>query len=222
MRAWVEVIRATISAEWPEFEITSSFAAFSLKTDGRSHGASEAQRRTMLERLGRAFLETSEGDPELAGHENLKLWRQFQLCWPYALKIVGTQAESAQKDFLCWNESLKRAAQNGNDVRSLQTLVHSGLASTGAGTSNSERDFAAIRRRVNNPLIAEAERSLDDFMARARKTSSELDKKNALCEAARKIWASGFGRPRISGSQRKFPNWKGSSSKAKARFSLKI
>lgn len=74
MRAWVEVIRATISAEWPEFEITSSFAAFSLKTDGRSHGASEAQRRTTLERLGRAFLETSEGDPELVDHENLQLW----------------------------------------------------------------------------------------------------------------------------------------------------
>lgn len=222
MRAWVEVIRATISAEWPEFEITSSFAAFSLKTDGRSHGPSNEQRRTMLERLARAFLEAAEGDEDLMHHGNLQVWRQFTLCWPYASKIVGTQTESAQRDFLCWNESVKRAAQNGHDVRSLKTLVNAGLASTGAGTSNSERDFAAIRRRVNQPLIAEAERSLDGFLARVKKTSSGLDKKKALCEAARKIWASGFDRPRLSGNERKFPNWKGASSKAKARLSPKI
>ena len=71
MRAWVEVIRATISAEWPEFEITSSFAAFSLKTDGRSHGPSNEQRRTMLERLARAFLEAAEGDEDLMHHASL-------------------------------------------------------------------------------------------------------------------------------------------------------
>ena len=83
-----------------------------------------------------------------------------------------------------------------------------------------EREFAAIRRRVNQPLVAEAERSMDGFLAGARKTSSELDKKKALCQAACKIWASGFDRPRISGNQRKFPNWKGASSKAKARLNL--
>ena len=97
--AWVEVIRATISAEWPEFEITSSSAAFSLKTDGRSHGPSDGERRAMLERLACAFLEAAEDDEELMNHGNLRVWRQFKSVLDVCFENCGNSDRVCPKGF---------------------------------------------------------------------------------------------------------------------------
>jgi hypothetical protein len=203
MAAWVKVAKAMVQVEWPDFELINSFGVF----QARDNVHSEAEQRLMLERLaapllmdGRAF--SHEEKENLMIH----LWRQYQTCKPFAFKVASRLTGSPDKAFLCWIESVRKARNNGHDVRSLQTLVHAGLASVGASTSNCERDFAALRERSNS-TVAEVERFLQEFMSSMKSGPQAMERKKALCQAARRVWKIGFGKPRASGKRRKSFNW---------------
>ena len=149
--------------------------------------------QTKLERLCLAFLNSADN---LATCVQVR--KQYDLCRPFALKLAASSASAGKKDFQCWMQSVKRARQNKYDVDQLMTLIHHGLASTGATTANSERDFAAVRKRANNTAVAEVERILQTY------PGDRHDKRTiALCKRAQRIWRCGFGRPRASGQKRR-------------------
>lgn len=219
MAAWVEVARATMQYEWPDFELINSFGVFQTTENGHSSN----EQRLMLERLATPILLDGRQMTDAAKADSLfQLWRQFQTCRSYAVKISGRFEKSPQKDYLCWTESVRKAKRNGIDVALLETLVSAGLASVGATTASSERDFAAMRKR-SNPTVAEVERFLQSFMEGIKTDNKAMDKKKTLCEAAQQVWRQGFGAPRASGEKRKSSNWTNGlrKKKVKACFLIK-
>lgn len=199
MACWVELARATVQYEWPDFELINSFGVFQTKENAHSSD----EQRVMLERLAAPLL--LDGRQPNSEEEKadclIRLWRQYQMCKPFAIKIAGRFATSPRKDFLCWTESVRKAKANGNDVSLLETLVAAGLASMGATTSSSERDFAAMRKRAN-PSVAEVERFIQNFMVSLKNDNNAMDKKQSLCKHAQRVWQQGFGAPRASGQAR--------------------
>ena len=215
MASWVEVARATMQYEWPDFELINSLGVF--QTREGNHSSDE--RRLMLDRLVTPILLDGL---QLTNDEKadylIQVWRQYQMCRPFAVKIAGRFATSPQKDYLCWTESVRKAKKNGHDVSLLESLVSAGLASVGATTANSERDFAAMRKRTN-PTVAEVERFLQTFMGDLNTDANAMDKKNKLCQKARQVWQKGFGTPRVSGEKRKSLNWANGLRKKKVKAS---
>lgn len=215
MASWVEVARATMQYEWPDFELINSLGVF--QTREGNHSSDE--RRLMLDRLVTPILLDGR---QLTNDEKadylIQVWRQYQMCRPFAVKIAGRFATSPQKDYLCWTESVRKAKKNGHDVSLLESLVSAGLASVGATTANSERDFAAMRKRTN-PTVAEVERFLQTFMGGLNTDANAMDKKNQLCQKARQVWQKGFGTPRVSGEKRKSLNWANGLRKKKVKAS---
>ena len=215
MASWVEVARATMQYEWPDFELINSLGVF--QTREGNHSSDE--RRLMLDRLVTPILLDGR---QLTNDEKadylIQVWRQYQMCRPFAVKIAGRFATSPQKDYLCWTESVRKAKKNGHDVSLLESLVSAGLASVGATTANSERDFAAMRKRTN-PTVAEVERFLQTFMGGLNTDANAMDKKNKLCQKARQVWQKGFGTPRVSGEKRKSLNWANGLRKKKVKAS---
>ena len=192
MQSWVKLARSTVLAEWPEFELLQSFALFSLDDNGVP--LSQVDQQTKLERLSVAFLKSDDRVATCA-----KVRRQYDLCRPFAVKLAsGSPASAGKKDFEFWMQSAKRARQNKHDVDQLMTLIHHGLASTGASTANSERDFAAVRKRSNNTAVAEVERILQTYPGSCHDKTTI-----ALCKRAQRIWRCGFGRPRASGPKKR-------------------
>lgn len=124
----------------------------------------------------------------------IQVWRQYQMCRPFAVKIAGRFATSPQKDYLCWTESVRKAKKNGHDVSLLESLVSAGLASVGATTANSERDFAAMRKRTN-PTVAEVERFLQTFMGGLNTDANAMDKKTSFVRKHDKCGKKGLALP---------------------------
>ena len=122
------------------------------------------------------------------------------------------------KKITCVGLSPSEKPKNGHDVSLLESLVSAGLASVGATTANSERDFAAMRKRTN-PTVAEVERFLQTFMGGLNTDANAMDKKNQLCQKARQVWQKGFGTPRVSGEKRKSLNWANGLRKKKVKAS---
>ena len=216
MASWVEMARATVQHEWPDFELVNSFAVFQVGENAHS----SQEQRLMLERLVTPILLNGR---QMTHEEKtdylIRVWRQYEMCKPFAIKVSGRFESSPQKNYLCWTESVRRARANGKDVSLLETLVSAGLASVGATTSNCERDFAAIRKRSNS-AVAEVERFLQNFMASIKKDDKAMEKNTILCQKARKVWRSGFGIPRASGEKRKSANWSNGLKKEKAKAGI--
>lgn len=106
MASWVEVARATMQYEWPDFELINSLGVF--QTREGNHSSDE--RRLMLDRLVTPILLDGR---QLTNDEKadylIQVWRQYQMCRPFAVKIAGRFATSPQKDYLCWTESVRKA-----------------------------------------------------------------------------------------------------------------
>ena len=89
----------------------------------------------------------------------------------------------------------EKPKKNGHDVSLLESLVSAGLASVGATTANSERDFAAMRKRTN-PTVAEVERFLQTFMGGLNTDANAMDKKKpALSESTTSVAKKGLALP---------------------------
>lgn len=185
MAAWVRLVMSTIAAEFPSWEVLNAFTAFNLRLS-KSAFIGES-----LSRLSKVF-----------GLDADALRDQFD-----DFRLFAQRRHSQGLDHLeAWAESIRKVDASSSSVKAghprdeLRAVVARYAVFVGATTSGVERSFSAILGVISKQR---AQLSTDNLANDIRLKLLTIDVPDTvICQAARTIWESTYGKVRSSGSSR--------------------
>ena len=188
MRNWLQVVRHTIRAEFPEFAMVRAFEVFNLESD-----TGPRLRAEHLEKLAATL-----------GVDNRTLEAQLVDMWPMA----KANREAGKDNHEAWRLAIQRtrASANGSRAHPHETLVKvlASHCAWDAGTSTIERNFSLVHCLTSWSRGPVGETLADDELQliTLKGKGFTLEDRRQLCAQARKVWTAVYGEPRCRSQPR--------------------
>ena len=192
MKTYVALCGKTLAAEFPKFDLVTSFEAFDLSEARRSKGEDTVEMvETCLTRLAQVF-----------SVDKQQLVAEFYDVRPYAMHHATSHATSS---FDAWRAALRKinrsaSARKAHPTEILMSIMVRYGAFNGCTTSGVEQLFSRMAACQTSERLSA---SFETLLAET-KIVADYDRcgGQTVCKLAASYWSSHFGPPRSSAKDR--------------------